>query len=326
MVVSACIFALVMAWTDPSLEHRGKRIASLSPAGNWTWLTSHSVLIYTWPEREARNALVQSVDIDTGQRKTLPIDYKDTSTSLCATPDGRTVAWEQPDPQGWTIHIAHTDGSGQIAVKDIPGGSLRNALAYGWMADGSGLIGVTQSNDLWICRIKAPATVDSVMFNHWGMSYVFHSWNDIRCASINAYSDGTLDATTVTYSLDDPSVERKKYEFSKPWPQLTGAWSCSLSPDGKRLAFIIDLIPRAPAIVETLDRLHIHLPWSSPVLETLWVCSVTGAGMHQLAQVDSPQVQDMSTEATLTHLQWSPDGRRLGCTYKNCLYVVNPGR
>lgn len=87
----------------------------------------------------------------------------------------------------------------------------------------------------------------------------------------------------------------------------------ALSPDGDRIAYVVDGAPNPP-FPEWLYRLIPSLKKPGHIV-ALYVSRLDGSDMREVGRVPS---------GTITHLQWVPGGHNLSFVYGETLYVVEP--
>jgi hypothetical protein len=334
VVLVACILWIAVMRRDLSLEHHGRRIASTrSVATAWTWLTNHSILVCDAEPVKATPGPARIIDTRTGAATALPFRFKAYPVSLSASPDGSMIVWDE-----WHstyVHLDRVDGSQQVSIKGIAGDRVSSLDSYSWLPDGSHFLkleapdGTDKPQRLISRSVRSPYTatvislpaVEDQLFS----TLAVPTWADARRAVITENDDLTgIQATTWALSLGPPVKVHAKYAFHMPGSLSYLLWIGSLSPDGTRVALVLDTVEHPPVLVETLRRMHIPVRWHARQLQSVWVCSLTGRGGHEAAHIDVPPSAAVpGGKLPLDGLKWSPDGKQLGCMTTSGLYVVD---
>jgi hypothetical protein len=233
------------------------------------------------------------------------------------------------------IHLDRVDGSQHTVSKS----ALHEVFSYStyhWLPDSSSIARPKrperaedfegpQKLIAWSAKSPQMATVTPLAetTDNWFSSFAFRAWNDVRGAEVGTDSTG-IQATTWIFALKPHSTVREKFTFHMPGRMSHSLWTGSLSPDGTRLAFVLDTTERPPAIVQALRYMHVSVPWQAKPVQSIWVCSITGRGGHEVAYAEPmPPGLPRAGRPSLFHIQWSPDGRKLGCMTMNGLYLVS---
>jgi hypothetical protein len=336
VAISSAVVLVALPRRDLRLEHRGRRITRhLAPPVTWTWLTDHTVLLSSDANVNGTAPVVRIIDTRTGKESRLPFGFARFPVKLSASSDGKTVIWnEMSSFKDVKVHLDRVDGSQHLLFKSTASDDFPSFDLYCWPDGSAAFIRCIRVEDgspfgdsqaLVVRSVSSPHKATTIPVDPENRllfsSFAFRAWEDVRATELIAYGTG-IRASTWAFSLNRPFKAQAKYEFQIPGSLSWNVWIGSLSPDGTRLAFVLDSVERPPAMVTALQRMHIPIPWHPRQVQSIRVCSITGRGMHEVANVDFPH-PGLRYDRQLFDMLWSPDGKQLGCMTTSGLYVVN---
>jgi hypothetical protein len=316
------------------LEQRAVRVIHNRTVMGYGWSSSHQLTIVEYPDAAGLSCRARTVDIHTGQEAQLklarPISLYYYGFSV--SPDGSKLAWSE----GWPhLRIERVDGSGGVNVEDnLYMTSDAGMNDFTWTPDGNQLIKVTTFGFSYI----GPHTLQLSMWDAsrensgvviegpdwWGPTSVQFLNNDEIRAVFFDEADRVNHipmrfhhsmVATATISLKQPKEMHRIAAFEPPGDNSYYVREIALSPDGQRIAFSVDVnVPEQSSQTPISRRGQ---------TAEIWMCSVTGSDMHEVAFVD-----DKPTDAlffgTIGRIRWSPDSKLLSCVHGGNICILNP--
>ena len=312
VAVGISVLMLAITRDGSSLMDKATKVTSLGEDESWHWVGDRSVLLIDCPLKGKPS--VRRLDSKTGARKALP----ELNSFLSQFQDWPKL---KPSPNGkWLVVIPWSQLKDVHLLVDVESGKLAAQMDSGpflsWLPDSSAWLAHRKKrNGIHVLRTEGKSEPRRIIaLSRPEMDLGFGPSGEFVTVWYDPYYRSDLE-------LRGMDLNRGQVLWLRKAPLPPGALlsEVNISPDHQQLvwqtrpglaggpaAFMTELFARI------LQR---------PATNALWVSRIDGREMRRLGDAEVEFGTDYDCD--LSGVQWLPDGKRVGFSYKGNLYSVN---